>query len=91
MLVIFSSLSGAWQRQKRWRREALSHTAQGFFYNWDPPKNHKYWKKFKYPNWDPPKNHKYGKKFKYPNWDPPKISKYPNWDPPKISKYGKHM
>ena len=48
---------------------------QGGFFNWDPPKNHKYWKKLKYPNWDPPKNHKYGKKLKYPNWDPPKISK----------------
>ena len=64
---------------------------QGGFFNWDPPKNHKYWKKLKYPNWDPPKNHKYGKKLKYPNWDPPKILKYPNWDPPRISKYGKYI
>ena len=43
------------------------------FFNWDPPKNHKYGKKLKYLNWDPPKNHKYGKKLKYPNWDPPKM------------------
>ena len=49
---------------------------QGVFFNWDPPKNHKYGKKFKYLNWDPPKSSKYGKKLKYPNWDPPKISKY---------------
>ena len=43
------------------------------FFNWDPPKNHKYGKKLEYLNWDPPKNHKYGKKLKYPNWDPPKM------------------
>ena len=54
---------------------AATNYIQGGFFNWDPPKNHKYWKKLKYPNWDPPKNHKYGKKLKYPNWDPPKISK----------------
>ena len=48
----------------------------GFFFNWDPPKNHKYGKKLKYLNWDPPKNHKYGKKLKYPNWYPPKMFKY---------------
>ena len=30
--------------------------------NWDPPKNHKYGKKLKYPNWDPPKISKCGKK-----------------------------
>ena len=30
------------------------------FFNWDPPKNHKYGKKLKFLNWDPPKNHKYG-------------------------------
>ena len=45
---------------------------QGGFFNWDPPKNHKYGKKLKYLNWDPPKNHKYGKKLKYPNWAPQK-------------------
>ena len=34
---------------------------QGDFFHWDPPKNHKYGKKLKYPNWDPPKSSKYGK------------------------------
>ena len=29
-----------------------------FFFNWDPPKNHKYGKKLKYLNWDPPKSSK---------------------------------
>ena len=48
---------------------------QGVFFNWDPPKNHKYGKKLKHLNWDSPKNHKYGKKLKYPNWDPPKMKK----------------
>jgi len=56
--------------------QVVNQIVQGGFFNWDPPKNHKYWNNLKYPNWDPPKNHKYGKKLKYPNWDPPKISKY---------------
>ena len=49
---------------------------QGVFFNWYPPKNHKYGKKLKYQNWYPPKIHKYGKKLKYQNWYPPKIHKY---------------
>ena len=31
---------------------------QGDFFNWPPPKNHKYGKKLKYLNWDPPKSSK---------------------------------
>ena len=63
------------KNMKELRQKLCEDNIQGGFFNWDPPKNHKYWKQLKYPNWDPPKNHKYGKKFKYPNWDPPKISK----------------
>ena len=48
---------------------------QGVFFNWYPPKNHKYGKKLKYQNWYPPKIHKYGKKLKYQNWYPPQIHK----------------
>ena len=29
---------------------------QGVFFNWYPPKNHKYGKKLKYQNWYPPSN-----------------------------------
>ena len=50
----------------------MSLDIQGVFFNWDPPKNHKYGKKLEYLNWDPPKSSKYGKKLKYPNWDPQK-------------------
>ena len=32
---------------------------QGVFFNWCPPKIHKYGKKLKYQNWCPPKNSKY--------------------------------
>ena len=32
---------------------------QGVFFNWYPPKNHKYGKKLKYQNWYPPQIHKY--------------------------------
>ena len=53
--------------------QTISLVIQGDFFNWDPPKNHKYGKKLEYLNWDPPKNHKYGKKLKYPNWDPLKF------------------
>ena len=35
-----------------------------FFFNWDPPKNHKYGKKLEYLNWDPLKMFKYGKEEK---------------------------
>ena len=35
---------------------------QGFFFNWCPPKIHKYGKKLKYQNWCPPEIHKYGEK-----------------------------
>ena len=31
---------------------------QGDFFNWYPPKIHKYGKKLKYQNWYPPKNSK---------------------------------
>ena len=48
---------------------------QGVFFNWYPPKIHKYGKKLKYQNWYPPKIHKYGKKLKYQNWYPPQIHK----------------
>ena len=51
---------------------------QGVFFNWYPPKIHKYGKKLKYQNWYPPKIHKYGKKLKYQNWYPPQIHKYQN-------------
>ena len=49
---------------------------QGVSFNWYPPKNHKYGKKFKYQNWYPPKIHKYVKKLKYQNWYPPQMHKY---------------
>ena len=39
---------------------SLSDHIQGVFFNWYPPKNHKYGKKLKYQNWYPPKIHKYG-------------------------------
>ena len=48
---------------------------QCVFFNWYPPKIHKYGKKLKYQNWYPPKIHKYGKKLKYQNWYPPQIHK----------------
>ena len=35
--------------------DSMTELHTGCFFNWDPPKNHKYWKKLKYPNWDPPK------------------------------------
>ena len=55
---------------------------QGVFFNWYPPKNHKYGKKLKYQNWYPPKIHKYGKKLKYQNWYPPSNSQVSELVPP---------
>ena len=37
----------------------ISLIIQGVFFNWCPPKIHKYGKKLKYQNWCPPKNSKY--------------------------------
>ena len=73
-------------------RRQVAYMIQGVFFNWYPPKNHKYGKMLKYQNWYPPKNHKYGKKLKYQNWYPPIIHKYgkklkyQNWYPPSNSQ-----
>ena len=58
MLVVVSTISASKGRGTRLQVLNLSYI-QGVFFNWCPPKIHKYGKKLKYQNWCPPKNSKY--------------------------------
>ena len=50
---------------------------QGDFFNWPPPKNHKFKKKLEYPDWPPPKSSKCQPVSKcFRTGPPPKIPKY---------------
>ena len=60
----------------------------GWFFNWPPPKNHKFKKKLEYPDWPPPKSSKCQP---VSNWfwtGPPLKSLSAGLAPPKIPKYG---